>query len=228
MPAQWVDFRSIKGRSPWRPFFALRRSSSASQCERVRGKCPLCTLSTSSNDSFSVSFTRNACPVSPLRALRLARPRRRKRLRLRAEMERCSIRRLLCTCSIRSQKSDSSRHIRNEESVAHPPENRPLSFTLHNIDHQHPMWHRVDSASKRPVTSALATTTGTVSFVDECDSNPHEHGDRRLLGSRNRPDEPKYRLPAASEISPAFNLHRPQKGNRNPHSRRRLSTLQTP
>jgi len=117
-------------------------SSSASRANEFRGKCPLPThSSTSSNDSFSVSFTRNAwsCQSAFVHCGSLG-PRRRKRLRLRREMERCSIREAaLHTAACAPRESDSLRATsRNEESVAHSARNRPLYFTLHNINHQHP------------------------------------------------------------------------------------------
>src|SRR5258707_15888722 len=62
MPAEWVDFKSIKGKVSMETVLShydirLRRVGA----DEFRGKCPLPThSSTSSNDSFSVSFTRNA------------------------------------------------------------------------------------------------------------------------------------------------------------------------
>src|SRR5580704_5385715 len=62
MPAEWVDFKSVKAKVSMETVLShydvrLRRVG----VDEFRGKCPLPTHSSArSNDSFSVSFTRNA------------------------------------------------------------------------------------------------------------------------------------------------------------------------
>jgi len=120
---------------------ALRRRLRRVGANEFRGKCPLPThSSTSSNDSFSVSFTRNAwsCQSASCIAARSGRVGGNV-FDFVAEMERCSIREAALHLQHALPENQTPRATsRNEESVAHPPENRPLSFTLHNINHQHP------------------------------------------------------------------------------------------
>ncbi|PYU06865.1 MAG: hypothetical protein DMG34_05145 [Acidobacteria bacterium] len=142
MPAEWVDFKSIKGKVSMETILShydvrLRRVGA----NEFRGKCPLPThSSTSSNDSFSVSFTRNAwsCQSASCIAARSGRVGGNV-FDFVAEMERCSIREAALHLQ-HSLAENQTPHAtsRNEESVALTPENRPLSFTLRNIDHQHP------------------------------------------------------------------------------------------
>ena len=106
---------------------------------------------------------------------------------------------------------------RNEESVAHPPENRPLSFTLRNIDHQHPY----------VVSRGISEQTARYFGVGYYDGNGflrgrvvipihNEHGELVAYSGRAiAQTKPKYRLPAGFRKSHLlFNLHRAvQTGN---------------
>src|SRR5258707_12639155 len=141
MPAEWVDFKSIKGKVSMETVLShydirLRRVGA----DEFRGKCPLPThSSTSSNDSFSVSSTRNAwsCQSASCIAARSGRVGGNV-FDFVAEMERCSIR----EAALRLDRSVAENLLAfatpmNREPVPYRSENRPLSFTLRNIDHQH-------------------------------------------------------------------------------------------
>ena len=182
--------------------------------DEFRGKCPLPTHSSvRSNDSFSVSFTRNAwsCQSASCIAARLGRVGGNV-FDFVAEMERCSIR----EAALHLQHSLTESQMpgatsRNEESVAHTPENRPLSFTLRNIDHQHPY-----VASR-----GLSEQTARYFGVGYYDGNGflrgrvvipihNEHGELVAYSGRaTGQTKPKYRLPAGFRKSHLlFNLDR--------------------
>src|SRR5437660_4822047 len=139
MPAEWVDFKSIKGKVCIETVLShydvhLRRVGA----DEFRGKCPLPThSSTRSKDSFSVSFARNiwSCQSASCIAARSGRVGGNV-FDFVAEMERCSIREAALHLQ-HSLVENQTPHAtsRNEESVALTPENRPLSFSLRNVDH---------------------------------------------------------------------------------------------
>ena len=222
MPAEWVDFKSIKGKVSMETVLSrygvrLRRVGA----DEFRGKCPLpAHSSTRSNDSFSVSFTLNAwsCQSASCIAARSGRVGGNV-FDFVAEMERCSIR----EAALHLQRLLTETHIdritsRSQESVAQAPENRPLSFILRNIDHQHPY-----IASR-----GLSEQTARYFGVGYYDGNGllrgrvvipihNEHGELvayagRAIGQA----KPKYRLPAGFRKSHLlFNLHRAiRKGSR--------------
>ena len=215
MPAEWVDFKSIKGKVSmetvlWHYDVRLRRVGA----NEFRGKCPLPThSSTSSNDSFSVSFTRNAwsCQSASCIAARSGRVGGNV-FDFVAEMERCSIREAALHLQHSLTENETPRAtFRNEESVAHAPENRPLSFTLRNIDHQHPY-----VASR-----GLSEQTARYFGVGYYDGNGflrgrvvipihNEHGELVAYSGRAIDQtKPKYRLPAGFRKSHLlFNLDR--------------------
>ena len=222
MPAEWVDFKGVKAKASMETVLShydvrLRRVGG----DEFRGKCPLPThSSTSSNDSFSVSFTRNAwsCQSASCIAARSGRVGGNV-FDFVAEMEHCSIR----EAALHLQHSLAENQIpraasRNEESVPYTPDNRPLSFTLRNIDHQHPY-----IASR-----GLGEDTARYFGVGYYDGNGflrgrvvipihNEHGELVAYSGRAIDQtKPKYRLPAGFRKSHLlFNLHRAiQKGNR--------------
>jgi DNA primase len=222
MPAEWLDFKGIKGKVSMETVLAhydvrLRRVGA----DEFRGKCPLPThSSSSSNDSFSVNFSRNAwsCQSASCIAARSGRLGGNV-FDFVAEMERCSIR----EAALHLQHSLTENQIpratsTNEEPVPYTPENRPLSFTLRNIDHRHPY-----------VTSrGLSGPTARYFGVGYYNGNGflrgrvvipihNEHGELVAYSGRAIDQtEPKYRLPAGFRKSHLlFNLHRAiQKGNR--------------
>jgi DNA primase len=221
MPAEWVDFKDVKGKVCMETVLChydvrLRRVGA----DRFRGKCPLPThSSTSSNDSFSVSFTRNvwSCQSASCIAARSGRVGG-SVFDFVAEMERCSIR----EAAVHLQHSLAENQLpsatsRNEESVPYTPENRPLTFTLRNIDHQHPYM------ASRGLNERTARHFG----VGYYDGNGllrgrvvipihNEHGELVAYSGRAiGQTKPKYRLPAGFRKSHLlFNLHRAiQKGN---------------
>src|SRR5271155_767997 len=95
MPAEWVDFKSVKAKVSMESVLShydvrLRRVGA----DEFRGRCPLPAHSSArSNDSFSVSFTRNAwsCQSASCIAARAGRVGG-YLLDFVAEMERCSVR----------------------------------------------------------------------------------------------------------------------------------------
>src|SRR5260221_10557334 len=141
-PVERVDFKNVKAKVSMATVLShydvrLRRVGA----DEFRGKCPLPThSSTGSNDSFSCSFTRNAwsCQSASCIAARSGRVGGNV-FDFVAEMERCSIREAALPLQ-HSLAENRSPHAtsRNEEPVPYAPENRPLSFILRNIDHQHP------------------------------------------------------------------------------------------
>jgi len=222
MPVDWVDFKSIKGKVSMETVLShydvrLRRVGA----NEFRGKCPLPThSSTSSNNSFSVNFGRNAwsCQSASCIAARAGRVGGNV-FDFVAEMERCSIREAALQLQHSLTENQTPRVIsRKEKSVAHRLENRPLSFSLRNIDHQHPY-----VASR-----GLSEQTARYFGVGYYDGNGflrgrvvipihNEHGELVAYSGRAiAQTKPKYRLPAGFRKSHLlFNLHRAlQNGNR--------------
>lgn len=214
MPAEWVDFKSVKAKVSMETVLShydvrLRRVGA----DEYRGKCPLPTHSSSkSNDSFSVSFTRNvwSCQSASCIAARAGRIGGNV-FHFVAEMERCSIH----EAALRLQASLTE----NQIPVTYPSrppiddaaENRPLSFRLCNINHRHPY-----------VTSrGLAEQTARYFGVGHYDGNGflggrvvipihNEHGELVAYAGRAIDGaEPRYRLPTGFHKSHVlFNLHR--------------------
>ena len=213
--AEWVDFKSVKAKISMETVLShydvrLRRVGA----DELRGKCPLPTHSSArSNDSFSVSFTRNAwsCQSASCIAARSGHVGGNV-FDFVAEMERCSIR----EAALRMQHSLSENQIprapsRNKEPLPDAAVNRPLSFSLCNIDHQHPY-----IASRR-----LHEDTARYFGVGYYNGNGflrgrvvipihNEHGELVAYSGRAIDHtEPKYRLPAGFRKSRLlFNLHR--------------------
>jgi DNA primase len=222
MRADWVDFKSIKGKVSMETVLShydvrLRRVGA----DQFRGRCPLpAHCSTKSNDSFSVSFTRNvwSCQSASCIAARSGRIGGNV-FDFVAEMERCSIREAALHLQHSLAESESPRAAsRNEEPVPYTLENRPLSFILRNIDHQHPY----------VAARGLSEHTARYFGVGYYDGNGflrgrvvipihNEHGELVAYSGRAIDQtEPKYRLPAGFRKSHLlFNLHRAiRKGDR--------------
>lgn len=215
MPAEWVDFKSVKAKVSMETALShygvrLRRVGA----DEFRGKCPLPTHSSArSNDSFSVSFTRNAwsCQSASCIAARSGRVGGNV-FDFVAEMERCSIRQaaLLLQHSLVDNQTPPTTFT-NEEPAPYTQENRPLSFTLSNIDHRHPY------VLSRGLSEEIASYFG----VGHYGGNGFLHG-RVVIPIHNErgelvaysgrsidQTEPKYRLPAGFHKSHVlFNLHR--------------------
>jgi DNA primase len=215
MPAERVDFKSLKAKVSMETVLSrydvrLRRVG----VDEFRGKCPLPThSSTRSKDSFSVSFARNAwsCQSASCIAARAGRVGGNV-FDFVAEMERCSIR----EAALRLDRSLTEHllplaTLGRKEPVPYTSENRPLSFTLHNIDHQHPY------LASRGLSEQTARSFG----VGYYDGNGflrgrivipihNEHGELVAYSGRAIDQtEPKYRLPAGFRKSHLlFNLHR--------------------
>jgi DNA primase len=221
-PVEWVDFKNVKAKVSMETVLShydvrLRRVG----LDEVRGKCPLPTHSSrSSNNSFSVSFTRNAwsCQSASCIAARSGRVGGNV-FDFVAEMERCSIR----EAALHLQHSLAESQIprapsRNEECLPYTPDNRPLSFTLRNIDHQHPY------VASRGLSEDAAQYFGVGyypgnGFLRGRVVIPihNEHGELVAYSGRAVDQtKPKYRLPAGFRKSHLlFNLHRAiQEGNR--------------
>jgi DNA primase len=215
MPAQWVDFKSVKAKVSMETVLShydvrLRRVG----VDEFRGKCPLPAHSSArSNDSFSVSFTRNAwsCQSASCIAARSGRVGGNV-FHFVAEMERCSIR----EAALRLDRSLTENLLPlatpgNKEPVPYASENRPLSFTLRNIDHQH----------SYVISRGLSAQTARYFGVGYYDGNGFLRG-RIVIPIHNEYGElvaysgraidegaPKYRLPAGFRKSQVlFNLHR--------------------
>src|SRR5580692_10162403 len=215
MRADWVDFKSIKGKVSMETVLShydvrLRRVGA----DQFRGKCPLpAHSSTKSNDSFSVSFTRNvwSCQSASCIAARSGRVGGNV-FDFVAEMERCSIR----EAALRLDRSLTENLLPlatpgNNEAVPYTFENRPLSFTLRNIDHQHSYL----------ISRGLSAQTARYFGVGYYDGNGflrgrvvipihNEYGELVAYSGRAIDEaEPKYRLPAGFRKSHVlFNLHR--------------------
>jgi DNA primase len=215
MRAEWVDFKDIKGKVSMETVLShydvhLRRVGA----DEFRGKCPLPThSSTSSNDSFSVSFIRNAwsCQSASCIAARSGRVGGNV-FDFVAEMERCSIR----EAALRLQHSLTENQLSavtstNKDLATDAPENRPLSFILRNIDHRHPY------VASRGVSEQTARYFG----IGHYDGSgflcgrvviPIHNEQGQLIAYSGRAideTEPKYRLPAGFRKSHVlFNLHR--------------------
>jgi DNA primase len=215
MPAPWVDFKSVKAKVSMETVLAhydvsLRQVG----VDQFRGKCPLPTHSSAkSNHSFSVSFTRNlwSCQSASCIAARAGRTGG-SVFDFVAEMERCSIREAAqrldrsLTENLLPLATPGSR-----EPLPYPSENRPLSFTLRNIDHQHPY----------VLSRGLSAETAWQFGVGYYDGNGflrgrvvipihNEYGELVAYSGRAIDEaQPKYRLPAGFHKSHAlFNLHR--------------------
>jgi DNA primase len=215
MRTDWVDFKSIKGKVSMETVLShydvrLRRVGA----DQFRGKCPLpAHSSTKSNDSFSVSFTRNvwSCQSASCIAARSGRVGGTV-FDFVAEMERCSIREAALHLQHSLAESESPRAAsRYEEPVPSTLENRPLSFILRNVDHQHPYVR----------SRGLSEHTARYFGVGYYDGNGflrgrvvipihNEHGELVAYSGRAIDQtEPKYRLPAGFRKSHLlFNLHR--------------------
>jgi DNA primase len=215
MPVEWVDFKNIKGKVSMETVLShydvhLRRVGA----DEFRGKCPLPThSSTSSNDSFSASFTRNAwsCQSASCIAARSGRIGGNV-FDFVAEMERCSIR----EAALRLQHSLTENQLPranspNKNLITNAAENEPLSFILRNVDHQHPY----------VVSRGVSEQTARYFGVGHYDGNGflrgrvgipihNEHGELVAYSGRAIDQtEPKYRLPAGFRKSHVlFNLHR--------------------
>jgi DNA primase len=214
-PAEWVDFKSLKAKVSMETVLShydvrLRRAGA----DEFRGKCPLPTHSSArSKDSFSASFTRNvwSCQSASCIAARAGRLGGNV-FDFVAEMEGCSIR----EAALRLDRSLTENRLplatpRNTEAVPGPPENRPLSFTLRNIDHQHSYL----------TSRGLSEQTARYFGVGYYDGNGvlggrvvipihNEHGELVAYSGRAiDQSEPRYRLPAGFRKSHVlFNLHR--------------------
>jgi DNA primase len=215
MSAKWVDFKSIKAKVSMETVLShydvrLRRVGA----DEFRGKCPLPThSSTQSNDSFSVSFTRNAwsCQSASCIAARSGRVGGNV-FDFVAEMERCSIRQaalLLQHSLVDNQMPPTT--FTNEEPAPYTQENRPLSFTLSNIDHRHPY------VLSRGLSEEIARYFGVGyyggnGFLHRRIVIPIHNEQGELVAYSGRAidqTEPKYRLPAGFHKSHLlFNLHR--------------------
>jgi DNA primase len=222
MPAERVDFKSVKAKVSMETVLShydvrLRRVG----VDEFRGKCPLPTHSSArSNDSFSVSFTRSvwSCQSASCIAARSGRVGGNV-FDFVAEMERCSTR----EAALRLDRSLAENLLplatpANKEPVPYTSENRPLSFTLRNIDHQH----------SYVISRGLSEHTARYFGVGYYDGNGflrgrvvipihNEHGELVAYSGRAIDQtEPKYRLPAGFRKSHLlFNLHRAiRKGDR--------------
>jgi DNA primase len=215
MPGEWVDFKSVKAKVSIETVLShydvrLRRVG----VDELRGKCPLPTHSSArSKDSFSVSFIRNvwSCQSASCIAARSGRVGGNV-FDFVAEMERCSIR----EAAVRLDRSLAENLLPLSTSVKKEPvpytaENRPLSFTLRNIDHQH----------SYVISRGLSEQTARYFGVGYYDGNGflrgrvvipihNEHGELVAYSGRAIDQtEPKYRLPAGFRKSHVlFNLHR--------------------
>jgi DNA primase len=213
--AQRVDFKSVKAKVSMETVLShydirLRRVA----VDQFRGKCPLPTHSSArSKDSFSVSFTRNAwsCQSASCIAARSGRVGGNV-FDFVAEMERCSIR----EAALRLDRSLTENLLPvatpgDQKPVPYTSENRPLSFTLHNIDHQH----------SYVISRGLSEQTAGYFGVGYYHGNGflrgrvvipihNEHGELVAYSGRAiDASEPKYRLPAGFRKSHVlFNLHR--------------------
>jgi DNA primase len=215
MHAEFVDFKSVKAKVSMETVLShydvrLRRVGA----DEFRGKCPLPThSSTRSNDSFSVNFTRNvwSCQSASCVAARSGRVGG-DVFDFVAEMEGCSTR----EAAMRLDRSLTENLLPltapgDKKPVPHTSENRLLSFTLRNIDHQH----------SYVISRGLSVQTARYFGVGYYDGNGflrgrvvipvhNEHGELVAYSGRAIDEtEPKYRLPAGFRKSRVlFNLHR--------------------
>jgi DNA primase len=215
MPAESVDFRRIKEKVSIETVLLhydvrLRRVGA----DEFRGKCPLPThSSTNSNDSFSVSFTRNAwsCQSASCIAARGGRLGGNV-FHFVAEMERCSIR----EAALRLERSLTENLLPraapgNKEPVPYALENRPLTFTLRNIDYQHSyvMARGLSEQTARYFGVGYYAGNGLLRRRVVIPIH-NEHGELVAYSGRAIDQtKPKYRLPAGFRKSHLlFNLHR--------------------
>src|SRR5215469_5074949 len=211
----WVDFKTIKVKITMETVLShydvrLRRVGA----DEFRGKCPLPTHSSrSSNDSFSVSFSRNAwsCQSSSCIAARSGRVGGNV-FDFVAEMERCSIR----EAALRLE-----RYLReNPLPTAQPTlanlgieseENEPLSFLLRNVDHRHPYLRLRGLSDDTARYFGVGYYHGSGFLRGRVVIPIHnEHGQLVAYSGRATDGtEPKYRLPAGFRKSQVlYNLHR--------------------
>jgi DNA primase len=215
MPSEWADFKGVKEKVSIETVLLhydvrLRRVGA----DEFRGKCPLPTHSSRrSNNSFSVSISRNAwsCQSASCIAARSGRLGG-SVFDFVAEMDRCSIREAALHLQHSLGENQMPRATsRNEEPVPGTAENRPLSFTLGNIDHQHPY------VASRGLSEHTARYFGAGYY----DGNGflrgrvvipihNEHGELVAYSGRAiGQSKPKYRLPRGFRKSHVlFNLHR--------------------
>jgi DNA primase len=215
MPAERVDFKSVRARVSMETVLShydvrLRRAGR----DEFRGKCPLPAHSSArSNDSFSVSFTRNAwsCQSASCIAARSGRVGG-DVFHFVAEMEGCSIR----EAALRLDRSLRENLLPPATSGNNGPvpstlENRPLSFTLHNIDHQHPYLLARGLGEHTAGYFGVGYYNGS-GFLRGRIVIPIHNEDDELVAYAGRAidkTEPKYRLPAGFRKSHLlFNLHR--------------------
>jgi DNA primase len=215
LPAEWVDFKGVKEKVSMETVLLyydvrLRRVGA----DEFRGKCPLPThSSTNSNDSFSVSFIRNAwsCQSASCVAARGGRVGG-SVLHFVAEMERCSIR----EAARRLGRSLAENLLPlatpgNKEPVPFASENRPLSFTLRNIDYQHSYVISRGISEQTARYFGVGHYNGSGVLRGRVAIPIHnEHGELVAYSGRAiDQSEPKYRLPAGFRKSHLlFNLHR--------------------
>jgi len=215
MPTEWVDFKSVKAKVSMETALShydvrLRRVG----VDEFRGKCPLPTHSSArSNDSFSVSFTRNAwsCQSASCIAARSGRVGG-DVFDFVAEMEGCSIR----EAALRLDRSLRENLLplatpRNKGPVPYTPENQPLSFTLHNIDHQHPYVASRGLGEHTAGYFGVGYYNGSGFLRGRIVIPIHNEHDELIAYAGRAIDktEPKYRLPAGFRKSHLlFNLHR--------------------
>ena len=215
MPAEWVDFKGVKARVSMETILShydvrLRRVGA----DRFRGKCPLPTHSSArSNDSFSASFTRNAwcCQSASCIAYRSGRVGG-DVLDFVAEMERCSIREAAFRLQHSLAETPSPRPTStNKEQLPDTTENRPLSFTLCNIDHQHPYVATRGLSEHTARYFGVGYYNGSGFLRGRVVIPIHNESGELVAYSGRAIDqtEPKYRLPAGFHKSHLlFNLHR--------------------
>jgi DNA primase len=215
MPTEWVDFKSVKAKVSMETVLShydvrLRRVGA----DEFRGRCPLPAHSSAkSNDSFSVSFTRNAwsCQSASCIAARSGRVGGNV-LGFVAEMERCSVWQAALRLKHSLAENQSPRATStDQEHLPDTSENRPLSFSLCNIDHHHPY------VASRGLSGPAARYFGVgyyngSGFLRGRVVVPihNEHGELVAYSGRAiGQTEPKYRLPAGFHKSHVlFNLHR--------------------
>jgi DNA primase len=219
MPAEWVDFKGVKEKVSMETILVhydvrLRRVGA----DEFRGKCPLPThSSTNSKDSFSVSFTRNAwsCQSASCIAARGGRLGGNV-FHFVAEMERCSLR----EAALRLERSLTENLLPpatpgNKEPAPYALENRPLSFTLRNIDHQHSYVLSRGISEQTARHFGVGYYAGNGLFRGRVVIPIHnEHGELVAYSGRAIDEsKPKYRLPAGFRKSHLlFNLHRAIQG----------------
>jgi DNA primase len=221
MPNDWVDFKDIKNRVPIEEVLSLygiqlRKVGSSD----LRGRCPLPThTSRSSTDSFSVSLTRNvwSCQSVSCVAARSGRIGG-NLLDLVALMEGCPVRE--AALRLRHMLMSPSATLQPERAESLPPRqthNRPLAFTLQNVDYGHAYLQERGTEPETAKRFGIGMYGGE-GFLHGRIAIPihNEHG--QLIAYAGRTvghDDPKYRFPAGFKKSEVlFNLHRALQGGR--------------